>query len=431
MGFSSTKLTLLAALIVLAGTSLAPQASGQNYSVLYTFSGGTDGSRPNGNLVFDSSGNLYGTTNAGGNFACTLSGACGIVFELSPNIDGTWTKTTLHSFIGNNGIRGYDGAFPNGGLVIDQLGNIYGTTVNGGFYGYGTVFQLMRAGQGWKENILLSFNVFQYGADPNGGLLIDRSGNLYGTTSTGGTTGCGGVFELSPNSSGQWTATILYAPQNSTRDGCGPSNLLATDSAGNLYATTVYGGPVSTACPSGCGVIFEVSRTSSGGWTGHTIHYFGNTGDGWSPSAGLTSNPSGGFYGTTSLGGTLDRGTVFQITGEPNGGWSESVLHSFEGANHQDPSPTGNVVLDPGGNIYGAAGGIDPLRANGALYELFPNGDGTWSESIPYAFSGHGDGADPTGGLILDASGNLYGATIGGGDNLGTYGDGVIFELMP
>ncbi|MFZ0417481.1 MAG: choice-of-anchor tandem repeat GloVer-containing protein [Candidatus Sulfotelmatobacter sp.] len=420
------------ALVVL--TAMAPVASGQNYRLLYTFAGGTDGSSPNGNLVFDSAGNLYGTTNAGGNSVCgNLAQGCGVVFKLSPNADGAWTKTTLHTFIGNNGIRGYDGSFPNGGLVFDQAGNLYGTTSDGGYYGYGSVFELSPSRQGWKETILLSFNYFEYGAYPVAGLLIDKLGNLYGTAGGGGKEygacggGCGTVFELSPSSTGGWTPKILYRFLGAPRDGSQPYGL-ATDSSGNLYGMTLFGGP--GFCPSGCGVVFEVSRTSSGGWTERVLHNFG-AGDGWNPSTAVTSDGGGGFYGPTELGGTARNGTVFHLVPEQNASWGENILHNFLGANHEDPAPGGNVVLDAAGNLYGTAPGWDSGVTNGDLYELSPNEDGSWSESILYAFTGHADGAVPWGGLTWDVQGNLYGAAGGGGDNLGYFGDGVIFELTP
>jgi len=425
MHISSARIATTVGFVLLLIALAAPPATGQNYRVLYTFTGGTDGSIPNGNLTFDSSGNLYGTTNYGGNSVCDCCArGCGVVFKLSPNGDGPWTKTILHTFIGNNGIRGFDGSFPNGGLVFDQAGNIYGTTANGGYYGYGTVFELSPAGQGWKETILFNFGL--KGIIPAAGVLIDQQGNLFGTAASGGKNH-GTVFELTPGSTGQWTEATLYNFLGAPRDGDQP-NGLATDSNGNLYGTTQSGG--SGSCTLGCGAVFEVRRSGNGAWTEHVLHNF-TVADGSDPSAAMTSDGTGGFYGNTALGGAANNGTVFHLTPKQNGTWNESILHNFLGSDHGDPAPAGNLVLDAQGALYGNAPGLDNLVTNGMIYKLSRNVDGSWSESILYAFTGHSDGATPLGGLMWDAHGNLYGAAGGGGDNLGSFGDGVIFELTP
>jgi len=184
--------------------------------VLYAFQGGNDGQDPSGGLIFDSSGHLYGTTAQGGkSTACVYSYGCGTAFELSPNSNGVWTVTILYSFQG-----GSDGWVPSSGMIFDQAGNLYGTTENGGTYGSGTAFELSpNGGGGWTETLLYSFgSISGDGAEPQG-LIFDKSGNLYGTTLTGGKSGCdhdgsafcGTVFELSPNGAGGWTETIIYS----------------------------------------------------------------------------------------------------------------------------------------------------------------------------------------------------------------------------
>jgi uncharacterized repeat protein (TIGR03803 family) len=218
--------------------------------VLYRFAGGSDGNAPVAGLVFDAAGNLYGTTLHGG------VGNLGTVFELSPGTGG-WTKTTLHRFTDKNG----DGALPTAGLVLDQAGNLYGTTPNGGtkkscYEGCGMVFELSpAAGGAWNESIVLEFNG-PNGANPAGTLVLDSAGNLYGITQDGSKGNGGGiVFELSPASGGVWTETVLHSFKfhvPSVGDGYFPNAGLLRDLLGNLFGTTVGGG-----LPNG-GTVFEI-----------------------------------------------------------------------------------------------------------------------------------------------------------------------------
>src|SRR6266852_5668058 len=285
----------LAALSVLLLVSVPP-AHGQTETVLYSFQGSPDGADPLGALVLDKEGNLYGGTGEGG------ARFYGTVFELTPQ----GTETILHSF-GPNGGDGYD---PLAGVVRDKKGNLYGTSIFGGAYGggngygCGTVFKLTPKG---KETILHSFN--NNGTDgfyPLGGVVMDKNGNLYGTTLYGGAYscfgyGCGTVFELTPPG----TETILYSlNRDNGTDGFNPFAGLVRDETGNLYGTTFFGGAYSD------GTVFEV--TPSG--TETILSSFGSNGDGHLPSGGLVLDKKGNLYGTTAKGGAYGYGTVYKVT---------------------------------------------------------------------------------------------------------------------
>ncbi|MGA2903955.1 MAG: choice-of-anchor tandem repeat GloVer-containing protein [Candidatus Korobacteraceae bacterium] len=246
---------------------------GWTEQVLYSFcsqTNCTDGSYPFAGLIFDAAGNLYGTTFAGGiHPSCTLSGyaGCGTVFELSPREGGGWTETVLYSFG-----SGTDGGYPVAGLIFDAAGNLYGTTADGAYSSScgqicGTVFELTpTADGGWTEQVLYSFcsqTNCTDGYGPYAGLIFDAAGNLYGTTIYGGIYGYGTVFELTPTAGGGWTETALHSfgndPAARVEDGAGPFAGLIFDAAGNLYGTTYGGGNGTTCGPSGCGTVFEMT----------------------------------------------------------------------------------------------------------------------------------------------------------------------------
>jgi uncharacterized repeat protein (TIGR03803 family) len=312
------------------------------------------------------------------------------------------TETVLHNF-GSYG----DGLKPLAGLTIDKLGNLWGTTSQGGDFGGGTVFQVTPSG---VEEVWYSFGGTPGdGNTPLAGLAIDPAGNLYGTTEYGGANLHGTVYEVS----GYLTETVLYS-FGSLGDGVEPFAGLTRDTKGSLYGTTFGGGAASCFC----GTVFMVTPTGSE----TVLHSFSNSPDGSEPFAGLEAN--GGFYGTTAQGGSGTAcsggcGTIFNVTG--NG--KEKVLYSFKG----DPdgsSPRGGLIRDKHGNLYGTTlyGGA---YGKGTIFRITSTG----VETVLYNFTGQADGGNPTGALVMDSAGNLYGVTGGGGD--ASCACGVVFKLGP
>lgn len=293
---------------------LSPSSSGPwNETVLHTFSGGSDGGRPYGSLIFDSAGNLYGSAGIGGNSShCQRGLGCGVIFELSPSSEGAWQETVLYAFNG-----GAEGVTPAGTLIFDPAGNLYGTTIEGGDLvhcqrGCGVVFELSSSSGSWKETVLHAFAGGNDGGVPVGSLAFDPIGNLYGTTQQGGKYGWGVVFELSPSSSGAWKGTAVHAFTGGA-DGASPEAGVILDAAGNLYGTTFEGGGSFDLCSAGCGVVFKLSRTSQGIWKELVLHTFSEGKDGAEPFAGLIFDAAGNLYGTSEY-GPYQAGVVFSIT---------------------------------------------------------------------------------------------------------------------
>jgi len=301
---------------------LSPQADGSwKETDLYGFAGSPDGAYPIGDLVFDSAGNLYGATQSGGNVdnRC-VSENCGTIFKLTPDPGrATWTETVIHAFDGASGQ-------PSAGLVIDAADRLYGTTFLGGRsrscqYGCGTVFEMTPAGSGWKEKIVFSFQGGGNGYDPEGGLVLDREGNLYGGLWRGGNGG-GAIFELRRRR-GHWQELMLYnfCTLNNCADGTRPAGVTLGEN-GTLYGTTSYGGKFRFDGYY-CGVVFKLTH-SGAGWKETVLHNFGkSTADGMFPEAGVIVGPEGKLYGTTLGGGGGDEctfgdyggcGTVFEVT---------------------------------------------------------------------------------------------------------------------
>jgi len=351
-------------------------------------------------------------------YGTTVAGGAGggTVFELAPQPDGKWSATVLHSF--ENDGRG--GGGPYGTVVFDAAGDLYGTTSGGGTHFRGVVFELTHAAGRWDEKVLHDFCSRQNcndGGTPIANLMMDRAGNLYGTAFV--------VFELS-GSTGDWSEKVLHriCPPKGCPFGGGARSGLIFDASGNLYATAASGG---IGCATeGCGFVYELTPTSDGKWKELVLHAFDNNGkDGYTPGNGaLMMDSSGNLYGTTESGGCCG-GTVFKLTPGTDGHWKESILHNFKpGASGS--FPTAGVVMDKAGNLYGTTVDGGTSCDCGVVYKLTPGSNGKWTYTVLHAFSG-GDGAVPAGNLILDDKGNLYGGTVlGGGDN-----NGVIFELTP
>lgn len=278
-----------------------------NYTILHRFTGGADGAFPYSSVVFDQAGNLYGTTTAGGYVSPGVcSAGCGVIYELSPS-HGGWTESVLYSFMGGN-----DGYVAYAGLTIDGDGNLYGTTEDGGNLGLGTVYELARSGSGWSKTTLYMFQSLADGAYPEGGLILDSAGNLYGTTANGGNTlgvcglqGCGTVFSLSP-ANGSWEHSVLYAFTNSYQDS-NPRASLVMNAGGTLYGATTGSSGLS-------GNIFELAP-ANGGWVYVSLYSFSRGPNGFDPVSSLIFDAPGNLYGTTSQGGSPGGpGVVFELT---------------------------------------------------------------------------------------------------------------------
>jgi uncharacterized repeat protein (TIGR03803 family) len=342
---------------------LSPPASGHTIwteKVLHAFTdNGTDGLNPYAALVRDTKGNLYGTTFNGG------SQAVGTVFELSPKTGGGWTYKILHSFVDS----GTDGQYPYAALILDSAGNLYGTTTEGGVNLDGTVFELSPPAAGskvWTETLLHMFDPdADDGSAPYASVVFDKTGNLYGTTYGGGLYGYGTVFELTL-SSGVWTETVLHNFGNGN-DGQNPLASLVLDASGDLYGTTLGGGKFP-------GMLFELLPPKAGHdvWTEKVIHNFGaNLKESYEPRAGVIFDGSGNLYGTASEGGGV-AGEAFEFSPKSGGGWTETILHKFIAATgHDGYFPRCNLILDGAGNLYGttSAGGVD---GNGTVFEIIP-----------------------------------------------------------
>jgi uncharacterized repeat protein (TIGR03803 family) len=383
---------------------------------IYAFAGHPDcGNLSDAPLVADASGNLYGTTSLGG------LNRDGCVFELSRSGRGDgWQETVLYSFGG-----GLDGWAPYAGLVLDKLGNLYGTTAAGGTYNGGVVFELSPStGGGWTETVLHSFGNGIDGYLPQSALAFDKSGNLYGTTTAclgqrkGGT-----VFKLSPGQSG-WTETVLYSFPTSGADASIPAGGVVIDRKGRLFGNTVFGGA------NGYGAVFELVPTAGGRYKESVIFSF-NVYDGFSASSTPVRGPGGNLYGTTVAGGDLVAcplvgcGTVFEMAEDAQGNWTESVLLAMSGSD--GASTLGPVSFDRGGNLY-AVGQFGGVNGGGSVFELTPSGNGAWTETVLHLFdyTQRYDGLSPYAGVTV-SGGKVFGTTSSGG----AYDNGIVFEMNP
>lgn len=424
-------LTLVLALIGLL-LGVAPTVNAQNYFVIHEFGGPQQGANPYSGLLVDRKRNLYGTTENGG-VSCLLNPACGTVFELMPDGFGGWTEKTLHNFDGG------DGGFPTAPVVFDRHGNLYTTSncVQDCFYGYnGNVIKLAPNANGaWPESVLYDFP--DNGCSPTyfgtGGLVVcsiafDHSGRLYGATVVAGQTGqdcpsgCGTAFFMGQLSISSWYHIVIHDFAGGSSDGRFPQGLLTFDAGNNIYGTTGAGGSANH------GVVYMLTPNPSGpGWRETILHTFqGGSSDGANPIAGVVLDAAGNVYGTTSQGGSAGLGTVYRLTPQSNGTWTETVLYSFQGGNDAS-TPNSSLSFDSAGALYGTAGG--GAHGQGAIFKLKPSSGGQWTESVYYTFTGGLDGGQPYGGVSFDTPGNLYGTASVGGTN-GQNG-GVAFQIVP
>ncbi len=334
------------------------------------------------------------------------------------------TVTIMHNF-GANG----DAAEPDGVLIFDKAGNAYGVSYRGGTYLNGTVYELSPSGSGWNETILHNFNAAAGdGQTPQGWLVMDSTGNLYGTTQYGGSRKLGIVYKLSPASGGTWTEKIIHTFIGGT-DGRFPEAGLILDKKGNLYGTAYQGGTGGTCGGLGCGVVFELSPKSGGSWSEKILHTFkGGTSDGANPLASLLMDSAGNLYGTAATAGAHSGGIAFKLAPNSSGGWTETILHSFNASSTDGSNPYCNLIFDSAGNLYGTTGG-GGTNQEGTVFKLAPGKSGTWTESVLHSFGGPGtDGQFPfNGGVVFDSLGNLYGTTGEGGST----GQGIVFKMSP
>jgi hypothetical protein len=336
----------------------------------------------------------------------------------------------LYSFMNGDPV----GQDPTGTLIFDAAGNLYGATPLGGTNRGGTAFQLTPGSNGWTATLLYSFGGYPGDAAvPNGGLIMDSTGNLYGTANGGANGTTGAVFELSRGATG-WTETVPYSFGTTGVGGFHPLTGLVSDLAGDLYGTTNWGGDLACGSGGGCGVAYKL-RPSSGGWKENVLHTFGSfPRDGVFPSSPLSFDSQGNLYGTVGLGGIHACGTgagcgmLFKLAPTSEGApWKESIIFQFRGG-ASGQNPQGALLFDGAGAIYGAdvAGGTGIGCGCGVIYKLTPGANGQWTYKMLHSFNG-ADGALPYGGLIFDSTGNIYGTTITSGPG----GYGVVFEITP
>jgi uncharacterized repeat protein (TIGR03803 family) len=422
------------ALLVAASTAMllgCVRPAAAHLRTLYSFcaeTNCTDGKEPSDGIAVDAHGNIYGTTEFGGD------ANHGTVFELVKGDAGAFTFAPLYSFCAVDACT--DGALPLSGVILDASGNIYGTTRLGGDANVGTVFELSPSGGSWNYSVLHSFCAnCTDGANPNG-LMLGRGyatvptasptgPALYGTTYHGGDaaggTGLGTVFQLT-RAGGVWTENVIYAfCQSGCSSGANPQGRLTMDSAGTIYGTTVGGGATS-----GGGVVFSLAYAGAQ-WNQTVLYSFcatGNCPDGATPFAGVTRDASGIFYGTTGSGGATNGGTLYQLAYDGTQ-WNETLLYSFCAKKNclDGKQPQSQLYLDKTDALFGTTfqgGGAGA----GAIFR--------WSNAAyarPYSFcqlDGCADGKLATGTLAADKQGNLYGATFSGG----AFGQGTVYEFQ-
>ena len=418
-------LTLLFLIFLLLFITLTAQpAQGQSYQVIYTFTAnpgsGAGPAFPWGSVTMDRRGNIYGATEGNGTI-----GQEGSVYKLSQGYRG-WVLTALHIFYDGDP----DGSGP-GAITVAQNGSVYGVTYGGGLDfppGNGTFFNMrpqphapQNALNAWLDSVLYEFPGGTGPSGPASAIIFDARGNVYGTTPGGGVYGSGTVYELTPNAGG-WTGSVLYNFAGGD-DGNGPWSGVISDSAGNLYGTTLSGG--NPGCQwSGCGMVFELTPSASG-WSETVLYRFQGGSDGGNPSGGLIFDQQGNLYGLTGDGGSSGAGTAFELS--PSAGvWTLNVLYNFAAGY----SPVASLITDTAGNRYGVNNG--GLYGNGSIFKLTPSSSG-WIYTSLYDFPVSGSyGSGPNGPLYMDAQGNLYGTTQAGGDyQVCESGCGVVFELTP
>jgi uncharacterized repeat protein (TIGR03803 family) len=409
---------------------LSVMAQAQTLTVLHAFTGDSDGANPGGTgVTIDRAGNLYGGAGFGGLSGpqCYSAGTCGTIFKLARH-GSSWIFDTLYSF------HGSDGATPDAPLVIGPDGALYGSTFYGGTgcsNGCGNVFRLQpqptfcaSAQCSWTQTVLHQFSGQPDGGQPAfGAMSFDAAGNLFGTATQEGNDNCGTVFELARNGT-QWTFNLLWT-FTGYLDGCSSWSGVIFDQAGNLYGTTSEGGAHNDA-----GTAFEL-KPSGQSWSMYPLYQFDLSSTGEQSFGNLMFDHSGNLLGTNRFGGPGNTGGVFELS-PSNGSWNLSLVHSFDLGEEEDGSQA-PLLMDSSGNLYGTT--VEGGRYSGGMvFKMTPSGSGYIFTDL-YDFTGGSDGEWPSGQIVMDATGNIFGITelggIKGGDICGTYGCGVVWELTP
>jgi uncharacterized repeat protein (TIGR03803 family) len=393
------------AILALACTATLPAAvQAQTLTTITSFDN-MSGSNPFGSLIADSAGNLFGTTYQGG------TNVYGTVFKI-PLSNGTYGAVIdIANFNTTNG------AYLLGSLIADSAGNLFGTTNSGGANGKGTVFEIPLSNGTYGAAIdIASFNTTN-GASPQGSLIADSAGNLFGTTNSGGANGKGTVFEI-PLSNGTYGAVIDIASFNTT-NGASPQGSLIADSAGNLFGTTHFGGA------NGSGTVFEIPL-SNGAYGAVTDIASFNTTNGANPYGSLIADGAGNLFGTTYGGGANNRGTLFEIPLSNGAYGAVTDIASFNTTNGANPS--GSLIADGAGNLFGTTVNGGATYNRGTVFEIpFVSGgyNGGYGAVTDITNFNLANGAYPYGSLIADSAGNLFGTTGYGGAN----SHGTVFEI--
>ena len=354
---------------------------------------------------------------AGNIYGTTVQGGAfgtGTVFQITPS----GIHTVLYSFTG-----GADGGQPYKGVTLDAQGNLYGTAVVGGTFtgpcvesGCGVAYKLSNSGGVWTQSVIHTFTGGNDGYGPGAGVAFDKHGNLLGMTPTGGAKGFGIIYELK---AGTWQERVIHTFTGGKDGATGSAGRLILDSAGNFYGVATAGGA------NGSGTAFELTPAAGGKWTFKVLYAFKGSPDAGFPYGALAFDASGNLYGTTYYDGANDLGSVYKLTNN-NGTWSESVLYSFKGGT-DGSSPISNVVVDASGNLYGTTSEGGAGCSCGTVFKLTAGRNGKWTETVSYRFQGQPDGGFVYNGMVADSAGILYGATVHGGvDN-----EGAIFKFVP
>jgi uncharacterized repeat protein (TIGR03803 family) len=415
----STILSAAAMAAVFAVAGICPAQATTN-SIPYSFTGQADGGFPHGGVIADASGNLYGTASSDG------ADHSGVVYKLTAPAQGqtAWTQTTLYTFTG-----GADGATPYAGLFMDESGALYGTTyAGGGASGDGVVFKLTPPAQGqtnWTQTVLWSFTGGNDGGVPVCTLIQDSNGNLYGTTTLGGTGVVGTVFELSPPAQGKtaWTETVLYN-FTGNNDGGEPFGNVLFGPNGALFGTSAGYGQYNY------GTVYRLTPPKKHGhaWGFDLLHAFSGGADGEVPRDGLISDSSGTLYGTTA-GFDNSQGSVFQLTSKNGKKWKEKNLYNFSGQGFTGNGPWATVSVDASGALYGTTLGVGD-SANGEVFKLTPpkHARKAWTESVLMAFPGGAGSQFPYSTVLVGPNGTLFGTSTGSAGQNGFF-PGNVWEI--